>query len=569
MKNMIKRFVAIFATLLTILLTILASILYFSINWMFDTWSNLSMDELMFHLTAPLEGTNEGMVREYINTSIVPTVLILIFLIIVFISTRKQLKYYFFMICLGIVSILVSVKTICGAMEELGVGNYVKAQGTYSTFIDNNYIDPIDVKIDFPDQKRNLIYIFLESVETTYSDIDNGGAFEDNFIPELTTLAQNNEDFSGDSKEINGGYAMPGATWTIGAMFSQTSGIPLSIPIDMNSMDTQDTFFANTITLGDILQKEGYSQNLLIGSDAAFGGRRLYFTEHGNYNILDYNFAIEEGWIPEDYRVWWGYEDQKLFEFAKNVLLKLSDEKKPFNLTMLTVDTHFEDGYLCDLCPDTYGENQYANVIACSSKQIGEFVSWIQKQEFYANTTIVISGDHLTMDSDFCEEIGSGYGRRVYTSYINSAEKSKTTEMRYFTTFDYFPTTLAAMGVNIDGDRLGLGTNLFSEKPTLAERFGVENEREKLTRKSKMMEELNGIDESKEKLYANEDQSVTATVIAGEYDFITGTLPVTVTNIIGNQDRDEALFLAVWTEEDQRDLQWIPMQIQENGDCLL
>jgi phosphoglycerol transferase len=39
---------------------------------------------------------------------------------------------------------------------------------------------------------------------------------------------------------------------------------------------------------------------------------------------------------------------------------------------------------------------------------------------------------------------------------------------------DIFPTVLAAMGFEIEGDRLGLGTNLFSEEKTLAEKKGLE-----------------------------------------------------------------------------------------------
>ena len=35
-----------------------------------------------------------------------------------------------------------------------------------------------------------------------------------------------------------------------------------------------------------------------------------------------------------------------------------------------------------------------------------------------------------------------------------------------------FPTTLAAMGFEIEGERLGLGTNLFSRVPTLCEKMG-------------------------------------------------------------------------------------------------
>lgn len=59
---------------------------------------------------------------------------------------------------------------------------------------------------------------------------------------------------------------MTGATWTVGAMFAQTSGLPLKIPIEGNSMDTQKEFFPGLTTLGDILDDAGYDQTLLIGS---------------------------------------------------------------------------------------------------------------------------------------------------------------------------------------------------------------------------------------------------------------------------------------------------------------
>ena len=68
---------------------------------------------------------------------------------------------------------------------------------------------------------------------------------------------------------------------------------------------------------------------------------------------------------------------------------------------MLTVDTHFEDGYVCDECDDTFGDNQYANVMACSSRRVAEFVKWVQSQDFYENTTIVISG-RLHRRVDIC-----------------------------------------------------------------------------------------------------------------------------------------------------------------------
>ena len=44
---------------------------------------------------------------------------------------------------------------------------------------------------------------------------------------------------------------------------------------------------------------------------------------------------------------------------------------------------------------------------------VDAFVKWIQKQPFYENTTIIISGDHLTMDSDFCNDVSNDYERSV------------------------------------------------------------------------------------------------------------------------------------------------------------
>jgi phosphoglycerol transferase len=43
-----------------------------------------------------------------------------------------------------------------------------------------------------------------------------------------------------------------------------------------------------------------------------------------------------------------------------------------------------------------------------------------------------------------------------------------------------FPTTLSAMGATIKGDRLGLGTDLFSSTPTLCEELGVEEYKKQL-----------------------------------------------------------------------------------------
>lgn len=559
----IKKIFDILGSTIVAFLATLAICFHLSVKWMFKTWNSLTMDELVYHLLSPLDGTNSDIIKNYVDECIAPTVLVLFGIIILYAAIHKRKKYARLLALVIGMSVAILGVSIIEAYKRLDVEGYQKNKSTYSYFIDDNYVEPTEENVIFPKEKRNLIYIFLESMETTYANIENGGAFEKNVIPELTELAQENEDFSGGSK-LNGGISLTGSTWTMGAMFAQTTGMPLMLSINGNDMDTQDSFFPRIVALGDILEKEGYEQTLLIGSNAEFGGRKLYFSDHGGYDIIDYEYAVANGMIPKGYNVWWGFEDQKLFAFAKEKILELATQDKPFNTTLLTVDTHFEDGYMCELCENKY-DDQYANVMACASRQVEEFVEWAKEQDFYENTTIVIVGDHPTMDSDFCDNLDEEYVHRVYTSYINSAVNADKDVKRKYSTFDMFPTTLASLGVEIDGNRLGLGTNLFSDELTLIEFYGVEAIQNELARQSKLMNELAEIDENKEELMLREGKISDIKIDVGDYQVETGYMPVMVYDIPKELKNIEAVLIAVWTDEQQNDLQWIQMEKREDG----
>lgn len=558
----------------TVIIGFLAVLILRSSSWMLKTWNNLSMEELVFHIKSPLQGTNEGMIRDYIVSCLIISLVIAVVLAAIFIITKKnRMAHRISILTTLVISGLTIVLSVRHVWTTLDITAFSNNHNTYSTFIDDNYVDPSDVSIKFPEKKRNLVYIYLESMEMTYADKNNGGAFKENVIPELTQLSLDNENFSGTENILNGGTSLTGTGWTVAAMFGQTSGLPLLIPIEDNSMNTQEHFFPGITSLGDILKSAGYQQSLLIGSEAEFGGRKLYFTEHGDYNMWDYNYFKNIGGIPQDYRVWWGFEDNYLFKFAKEKLTELSSSDEPFNLTMLTVDTHFEDGYLCPDCSDTFGD-QYSDVMACSSKKVTEFVDWIKQQDFYDNTTIIISGDHPTMDSDFCDSVDEDYQRKVYTTYINSAVEPENTAYRDYATLDAFPTTLAAMGVNIDGNRLGLGTNLFSNTPTLIERFGIDSINAEFAKNSRLMENLTSDIKTDDDLNISEQETVeevqtpvvTADLSVIPYDYRTGRFQVNINNLVTNGTVDlQAVRCAVWAAEDQSDLQWYEAEQREDG----
>ena len=477
-------------------------LLIFAERWLLTSWSELSADEIIYHLRTSLGGTNPDMIWEFIYKTVIPALVVIGVIVAVFLILKKkkpELRRRVF-ITMGILAIGNVAGCITVLEVKTGLIRYAFRQMTMSDdvnddFIYQNYVDPKTVELKFPEKKRNLIYIYLESMEMTYADKSVDGGFEQGCIPELTKIGLDpeNEDFSADDGTLNGGYVLPGATWTMGAMFAHSTGLPLQIPVGGNEMTDQENFLPKVVAIGDILAGEDYQQCLMIGSRGTFGGRTNFYKQHGNYEICDYNWAIEAGKIDPDYKVWWGFEDEKLFAFAKEKILDMSKGDRPFNMTLLTADTHFPNGYVCRLCKNEYGDDQYANVMACSGRQLEEFLNWAKQQDFYENTTIVLIGDHTTMDADFCDRVDSSYRRRVYTSIINSAVKRDRQTYRNYSTMDMFPTTLAALGVEIPGDRLALGVNLYSDRATLLEKYSDMECYDKLSIPSPFMSELSEV----------------------------------------------------------------------------
>ena len=484
MKKLIPSIVIVICLLIAFGATV-------TIEWLYDTFGHLSMDEIVFHIKVPMEGTNTDIVWTFAKQCLwkvtIPTTIIAFALIypmikdlkiIQKINTSERKRTIFVSLCISILILIVSINKI---VESTDITEYIANQNNDSKFIADEYIKPEKTNIEFPEQKRNLIYIFLESMETTYYSKEDGGLSKKDLIPEISKLAKENLNFS-DTNQIGGAYTLYGTTWTVGAMSAQTAGVPLKLSIEHNSMSEYSIFLEGAYSIGEILQENGYHNFLLLGSDAVFGGRKNLFEQHGNYEIWDVESAMSESKISE--KVWWGYNDKQLFEFAKEKILNLSKQQEPFNFTMLTADTHFPDGYKCSDCKEKWDE-QYKNVISCSSEKVGEFIEWIKKQDFYENTTIVISGDHLTMQSDFFNlEEGQDYEKKVVNLIINPTVEPQNTN-RIYSTFDLYPTTLAALGAEIEGDRLALGTNLFSNEETLIEKYGLEYVNNELMKTSK------------------------------------------------------------------------------------
>ena len=456
------------------LLLMLAYGCFFAARWFVTVYGRIGFDSILFTLQSSLSGVQSDLLRSYLLRGALPAAVCTALSCFILLMLRKLPVRRWVSV---VSSIALALGLLGYAAVDVELTDHVWGILTRSRLYEENYVSPDSVQITFPDEKRNLVYIMLESMETTYLSQELSGGSDVNLIPELTQLAQEGINFS-HNDTIGGFHATNGASWTIGAIVAQTAGIPLKTPEGItdwqNGYGKDGIFLPGVKSITGILDEAGYHTTFLCGSDANFGGRKTYYRTHGMDHIYDIYTARKDGIVPEDYFVWWGMEDKYLFEYAKQELTEISQQDEPFAFTMLTVDTHHIGGYQCVYCTDEF-EESYEQSISCSSRQVLEFVNWLKAQPFWDNTTVVITGDHLSMDNGYFQRnVDADYDRMVYNCILNAPVSSDNTKNRDYCAVDLFPTTLAALGCTIEGDRLGLGVNLFSDLPTLAEDMGFD-----------------------------------------------------------------------------------------------
>ena len=331
----------------------LSILIFSSVKWAIENYAFTSFDEIMYTLNTSILSTSRDILWLYVKENVIIAIIVTAIIIAIFtickrlLNNASNVKDYLLVIKVKDKSLKVNITqnkwikrliylipsilliiSIYTALDKFYVLNYIKNNLEESNFFESEYVNPKSVNITFPEKKQNLIYIYMESMETTYASKASGGAFDTNYIPELTKLAEKNINFS-NTDQIGGAEVLAGGSWTIGAMVSQTSGVPLKTVFDSNSPQNYTySFVEGAYALGNILDDEGYKQYLMVGSDSDFGGRKKYFETHGNYKVFDYYTAIEDGIIDEDYYVFWGYEDAYLFEYAKEKLEQISKEER-------------------------------------------------------------------------------------------------------------------------------------------------------------------------------------------------------------------------------------------------
>lgn len=246
-----------------------------------------------------------------------------------------------------------------------------------------------------PFSKKNVVFIYAESLERTYLDESKFP----NLMPNIGRLTEEGLDFTNVRQAT-------GTGWTIAGMVASLCGIPLTTwsPQDANQLNRLNRFLPGATCIGDWLSQEGYTLQFMGGADAGFAGKSKFLSAHGFSTIRDYTYFKQQG-LPSTAFSSWGAHDDILLDQAFEQFDNLSQSKTPFLLGVLTLDTHHPSGHVPEACNEQKYQGLPQNypildAVSCSDLLISRFVQKIRSSQYGRNTIIVLASDHLGMPND-------------------------------------------------------------------------------------------------------------------------------------------------------------------------
>lgn len=255
-----------------------------------------------------------------------------------------------------------ATKQFSGSLKSLGID-------------EQDYISPSEVMAE---KGKNIIIISVESLEK--------GFLEEGFA----TVTPNLRELSKEMVFYNMSPA-PGSDWTSGSLYTYLTGVPAFFKKPGNEI-FQNSVSAKITGMPHVLKKAGYNPVYLIGK-AEFSGINDILNTYG------VTVKSEETIKTKYPDTQWGLHDKDLFAEAKKEILLNKNSGKPFALFMSTVNSHAPDG-VYDERMEQYVSGQRNGLefsIASVDYLIGDFISFLKKENILQNTVIYIFPDHLLM----------------------------------------------------------------------------------------------------------------------------------------------------------------------------
>lgn len=335
-------------------------------------------------------------------------------------------------------------------LVQVSAFDAVRANFFGDDYFRGRYVPPATVPVTAR-APRNLVLIYVESLESSYRD---RRVFGHNIVDPLDGLG---------GVQFDRYRQPPGTGWTIAAIVATQCGVPLKrvTIFDENTQgEVLGNFLPRATCLGDILHQQGYRNVFMGGGSPTFAGKGKFLRSHHYDEVYGKEDWQRQG-VPASAMGGWGLHDDDLFARALVKLRTLRAAGQPFNLTLLTVDTHEPWGHLSRTCARR-GERSFEGIVHCSAGEVAAFVSALRASGALEDTNVVILGDHLARKNPLADQLARVDERTIYNRFIASTMRPPARDE--IVHFDLLPTLLDFIGFEVPGNRLGLGYDAFATR---------------------------------------------------------------------------------------------------------
>ena len=437
-------------------------LIFFSSFWIKKTFgSHVYYVEVIYNLFVNIAGVKDSPLKYKIdfilyvvNLSIFSSLVTVYIVEKIKVNFKLNIKSLIFKIFLNYnIFILVSLTFF---LYQFKFHEYFKS---YIVYEDHSYLykDPYKINYNNPQNKKNLIIMYIESLEYGIQDLSK--------IVEYKKMTEDYERFEKnpiallkdiDGKNIYDFKEAPPNGFSIGALVSSQCSVPFypSVSTKLKELKGEKMF-----CLSDVLNRYGYKQYHFMTVFKEFHGTYI-FKENHHYTVFDNEKIRKEypnaadGWAG-------GVFDDVLLDAAKKKILELSKKNELFNIIIKTTDTH-PPYYLSPKCDENRTGILEVNAhiaFECTSKFINNFFKELDAEGVLDNTVVVVMGDHLAYDH-LMKLYRSHPSRNIFFK-MNTKKEFKRSKMIHY---DIAPTILEEMGyLPKDIDIFGLGVSLFNE----------------------------------------------------------------------------------------------------------
>ena len=444
--------------LLVILLPVLALI---PATFVVLVFGKMDMAAFVFHLVFGMDGTPMANFVPYGFTVLVYW--------LVFLASLFRAQYWLERVPLSTSAIALMLLAVNPVVWDLATHSLADTYRERPSFV-SDFKHP-ELKKDA--HTPNLVIIYLEGLERSYGALPP--ALAEAYAP-LEALAL-------EGVSLTGVDQLHGTAWSLAGTVASRCGVPVLPNGLISARDYGDVkqIAPNLTCLDDILHAKGYdvsyiSTTRIIGNKMGFYGFDNYFTTHGTHQIYDLgNIEYEmSAVVAKSFANDWGLRDAHAFAKAEKLITAALDAKRPFAVTVATMDTHGPVALMSESCTGGIYKFKSPNIIDavhCTARLTGAFVETVRKLTEGTDTRIVILSDHLAHHNNLYHLLEKG-PRRNTAILLGGPETPRVIDT-HAAMFDIFPTLLHWFGW-LEGNRAGIGVSLLGDAPTLVQTHGVD-----------------------------------------------------------------------------------------------